>query len=129
MNIEKQRMQRINKLDPFKKNLYAEFESNSFKLLGVPSSRVREVLGERGHDLNAEFEAAFDFAGIAFMRQKMSMTLARLELVYYETKIGRQLTDEEQTERYTAWDIGLNAKTIDEYYLKKQEQDEAAEQQ
>lgn len=116
-------------MDSFKRNLYAEFESNSFKLMGVPSSRVREVLGERGHDLDAEFEAAFDFAGIAFMRQKMSMTLALLELIYYETKIDRQLTDEEQTERYTSWDIGLDAKSIDEYYLKKQEQDEAAEQQ
>ena len=112
-------------MDPFKKNLYAEFESNSFKLMGVPSSRVREVLGERGHDLDAEFEATFDFAGIAFMRQKISMTLARLELVYYETKIDRQLTDEEQTERYTAWDIGLNAKTIDEYYSTQEKQEEA----
>ena len=49
-------MKRINKLNPFKKNLYAEFESNSFKLMGVPSSRVREVLGERGHDLNADLK-------------------------------------------------------------------------
>ena len=52
----------------------------------------------------------------------------RLEQVYHERDLGRHLTQDEADERYTGWDIGLDAKTIDEYYLEKQEQDEVAEQ-
>ena len=73
-------------MDPFKRNLYAEFESNCFKLLGVPSSRVREVFADRKTDINAKFEGAWDFGGAPFMRQEMSMTIAVLELVYHETE-------------------------------------------
>ena len=67
--------------------------------LGVSGDRVREVFGERGHDIDADFETAHEFAGAAFMRQKMSHILCSLELVYYETKIGRQLTEDERLER------------------------------
>ena len=123
------RPKRVSKLDRSKRKLYAEFESNSFKLLGVPSSRVREVFADRDEDINANFEAAWDFGGAPFMRQEMSMTLATLELVYYETEIGRELTDQEQTHRYASWNIGLDAKTIDDYYLNKQKQSEAAKSQ
>ena len=59
------------------------------------------------------------------MRQCMSLTLCRLEQIYHERDIGRHLTQDEADERYTAWDIGLNAETIDEYHSKKQEQAEA----
>ncbi|MDB0016446.1 hypothetical protein N9E28_02735 [Alphaproteobacteria bacterium] len=58
-------------MDPFKEKLYEEFEANSQKLLGVPDNRVREVLSDKGEDIDAEFEAAWDFGGAAFMRQCM----------------------------------------------------------
>ena len=110
-------------MDPFKEKLCEEFEANSYKLLGVPGNRVREVLSDKGEDIDAEFEAACDFGGAAFMRQCMSLTLCRLEQIYHERDLGRHLTQDEADERYTAWDIGLNTQTIDEYYLKKLQQD------
>ena len=91
------------KMDPFKKGVYDEFEGNCQHVLGVSGDRVREVLLERGHDIFEEFEAAFEFAGAAFMRQSMSWRLCALEQVYHETKIGRELTDDEQLERFTNW--------------------------
>ena len=115
-------------MNQFKKKLYEEFEANSYKLLGVPGNRVREVLSDKGEDIDAEFEAAWGFGGAAFMRQCMSLTLCRLEQIYHERDLGRHLTEDEADERYTGWDIGLDTQTIDEYYLKKQEQDELAEQ-
>jgi len=116
-------------MNPFKQNLYAEFESNCFKLLGVPSSRVREVFADRDTDINAKFEAAWNFGGAPFMRQEMSMTIAILELVYHETEIDRQLTDEERTERYASWNIGLDADTIEEYYSTKEKLKEVAQKE
>ena len=113
-------------MNQFKEKLYEEFEANSYKLMGVPGNRVREVLAKYGEDIDAEFEAAWEFGGAAFMRQCMSLTLCRLEQIYHERDIGRHLTQDEADERYTAWDLGLNVKTIDEYYLKKRKQDEAA---
>ena len=104
------------KMNRFKKRLYDEFKDHAYKVLGVSDDRVREVLGERGHDIDADFEAAYEFAGAAFMRQKMSHILCSLELVYYETKIGWQLTEDERLERYTNWDIGLNIETLNAYY-------------
>ena len=65
--------------------------------------------------------------GAAFMRQKMSHILCSLELVYYETEIGRQLTEDERLERYTNWDIGLNIKTLNAYYYTAISQQEAEE--
>jgi hypothetical protein len=62
------------------------------------------------------------------MRQCMSLTLCRLEQIYHERDLGRHLSQDEADERYTSWDIGLNAGTIDECFLKKQEKDEADEQ-
>ena len=96
--------------------------------MGVSGDRVREVLGERGHDIDADFEAAYEFAGAAFMRQKMSHILCSSELVYYETKIGWQLTEDERLERYTNWDIGLNIETLNAYYYTCITQQELAEQ-
>jgi len=116
-------------MNPFKQNLYAEFESNCFKLLGVPSSRVREVFADRDTDINAKFEAAWNFGGAPFMRQEMSMTIAILELVYHETEIDRQLTDEERTERYASWNIGLDADTVEEYYSTKEKLKEVAQKE
>ena len=128
MSYHNQKNKRISNLDPFKEKLYEEFEANSYKLLGVPGNRVREVLSDKGEDIDAEFEAAWDFGGAAFMRQCMSLTLCRLEQIYNERDLGRHLTQDEADERYTGWDIGLDTQTIDEYYLKTQEQDEVAEQ-
>ena len=116
-------------MNQFKEKLYEEFEANSYKLMGVPGNRVREVLAKYGEDIDAEFEAAWDFGGASFMRQCMSLTLCRLEQIYHERDLGRHLTQDEADERYTAWDIGLDAKTINDYYSKKREQDEVAEQQ
>ena len=121
-------MTEASKMNRFKKRLYDEFEDHAYKVLGVSGDRVREVLGERGHDIDAEFEAAYEFAGAAFMRQKMSHILCSLELVYHETKIGRQLTEDERLERYTNWDIGLNMETLNAYYYTAISQEEAAEQ-
>ena len=121
-------MNETSKMDPFKKRLYAEFEDHCYKVLGVSGDRVREVLGDRGHDLNADFEAAYAFAGAAFMRQEMSYVLCSLEQVYYETEIGRELTKDERLERYTNWDIGLNMETLNAYYYTAISQQEAAEQ-
>ena len=122
-------MNETSKMDPFKKRLYDEFEDHAYKVLGVSGDRVREVLGERGHDIDADFEAAYEFAGAAFMRQKMSHILCSLELVYYETEIGRQLSEDERLERYTNWDIGLNMETLNAYYYTAISRQEAEEQQ
>ena len=121
-------MNETSKMDPFKKRLYAEFEDHCYKVLGVSGDRIREVLGDRGHDLNADFEAAYAFAGAAFMRQEMSYVLCSLEQVYYETEIGRELTDDEQLERYSNWGIGLNEETLNAYYSTCGLQQEAEEQ-
>ena len=109
-------MTEASQMDPFKKPVYDEFEANCHHVLGVSSDRVREVLLDRGQDIFEEFEAAYEFAGAAFMRQSMSWRLCALEQVYHETKIGRELTDDEQLERFTNWDVGLNAKILDAYY-------------
>lgn len=109
-------------MNQFKEKLYEEFEANSHKLMGVPGNRVREVLAKYGEDIDAEFEAAWDFGGAAFMRQCMSLTLCRLEQIYHERDLGRHLTQDEADERYTAWDIGLDNQAIDDYYIRKQEQ-------
>ena len=121
-------MTEASEMDPFKKRIYDEFEDHAYKVLGVSGDRVREVLGERGHDIDADFEAAYKFAGAAFMRQKMSHILCSLELVYYEAEIGRQLTEDERLERYTNWDIGLNIETLNAYYYTCITQQELAEQ-
>ena len=105
----------------------SEFEDHACKVLGVSGDRVREVLGERGHDTDADFEAAYESAGAAFTRQKMSHILCSLELVYYETEIGRQLTEDERLERYTNWNIGLNMETLNAYYYTAVGQEEAEE--
>ena len=39
----------------FKQKLYDEFEQNSYKVLGVPTDRIREVLDEHGEDIDADF--------------------------------------------------------------------------
>ena len=59
-------------MDKFKRKLYAEFESNCFKIFGVPGARVREVLSERGDDLFEMYEAAWNYGGAVFMRHQMS---------------------------------------------------------
>ena len=57
-------MSKAYKMNRFKKRLYDEFEDHAYKVLGVSGDRVREVLGERGHDIDADFEAAYEFAGL-----------------------------------------------------------------
>lgn len=52
-------------MDPFKEKQYGEFETNSYKLMGVPGNRMREVLSDIVNDIDAEFEAAWDFVGAA----------------------------------------------------------------
>ena len=121
-------MTEAGEMDPFKKRLFDEFEDHAYKILGITGDRVREVLGERGHDIDADFEAAYEFAGAAFMRQKMSHILCSLELVYYETEIGRELTKDEKLQRYTNWDVGLNMETLNAYYHTAVSQQEAEEQ-
>lgn len=112
-------------MSQFKKKLYEEFEVNSYKLMGVPGNRVREVLAERGEDIDAKFEAAWDFGGAPFMRQTMSMTLAILELVYYESEIGKQLSEDEQSERFESHDIGLDKEARDAWQKMSADQVEA----
>lgn len=99
----------------FKQNLYDEFDANCYKVFGVSGTRVHEVLSERGDDLYEVFEQAFDHGGVAFMRLRMLMSIAQLETVYYETKIGRELSEEEMDKRFEGLGIGLNADTIAEY--------------
>ena len=99
-------------MDKFKRKLYAEFESNCFKIFGVPGARVREVLSERGDDLFEMYEEAWDYGGAVFMRQTMAMTILTLEAVYHETEIGRSLTDRERVERYESFDIGMDVDTM-----------------
>lgn len=110
----------------FKQKLYDEFEQNSFKVLGVPGDRVREVLGARGENIDADFEAAWEYGGASYMRVSMSMILATLELVYYQTEIDRELTENERIQRYESFEIGLNKETIDAWYDKRYEQLKAA---
>ena len=100
-------------MDKFKRKLYAEFESNCFKIFGVPGARVREVLSERGDDLFKMYEEAWDYGGAVFMRQTMAFTILSLEAIYHETEIGRELTVEERNDRFESFDIGMNADTID----------------
>jgi len=50
-------------MNPFQQKLYDEFEDNCFKLLGVGSDRVREVLGEKGQDIDKLFTEAWDYGG------------------------------------------------------------------
>ena len=121
-------MTEVSQMDPFKKRIYDEFETNCQHVLGVNSDTVREVLLERGHDIFQEFEAAYDFARAAFMRQSMSWRLCALEQVYHETKIGRELTDDEQLEHFTNWDVGLNAEILDAYYFTCMAQQDAEKQ-
>ena len=63
-------MTEASKMNPFKKRLYDEFEDHAYKVLGVSGDRVREVLVERGHDTDADFEAAYEFAGASLLRNK-----------------------------------------------------------
>ena len=100
-------------MDKFKSKLYAEFESNCFKIFGVPGARVREVLSERGDDLFEMYEEAWDYGGALFMRQTMALTILSLEAVYHETEIGRDLTVEERDDRFESFDTAMNVVTID----------------
>jgi hypothetical protein len=113
----------------FKQNIYDEFDANCYKVFGVSGTRVHEVLSERGDDSYEVFEQAFDHGGAAFMRLKMLMSIARLEMVYYETKIGRELSQDEMDERFEGLGIGLNADTIAEYRNLYHSQLEEAERQ
>ena len=112
-------------LNLFKQKLYDEFEQNSYKVLGVPTDRIREVLGEHGEDIDADFDAAWDFGGANFMRLTMSFKLAALETLYHEIETGVELTSDEQLERFKSLDIGLNEDTLDIYYRQKDAQQKA----
>jgi hypothetical protein len=95
-------------MDKFKAKLYAEFESNCFKVFGLPGARIREILTFPGEDLFKMYEEAWNFGGAVYMRQTMSFTILTLEAVYHETEIGRYLTDRERVERYESFDIGMD---------------------
>ena len=125
MKVCRQPCQYLSIMNQFKEKLYKEFEDHSFKLMGVPGNRVREVLAKRGEDIDARFEAAWDFGGAPFMRQTMSMALAILELVYHESEIGKQLTEDEQSERFESHDIGLDKEARDAWKKMSVEQVEA----
>lgn len=99
-------------MDKFKHKLYKEFDDNALTVLGVSGDRVREVLAERGQDVDAEFEEAWSFGGATFMRQSMCMVLVILERVYHETEIGRELNDEEFIQRVESFRIGLDEEVI-----------------
>ena len=99
-------------MDKFKHKLYKEFDDNAFTVLGVSGDRVREVLAERGQDIDTEFEEAWNFGGASFMRQSMCMVLVILERVYHETEIGRELNDEEFIQRVESFRIGLDEEVI-----------------
>ena len=105
----------------FKQKLYDEFEQNSYKVLGVPTDRIREVLGEHGEDIDSDFDAAWDFGGANFMRLTMNYKLAALETLYHEIETGVELTAEEQLLRFKNLDIGLN-EDFDAYYNQRDEQ-------
>ena len=108
-------MTEASKMNRFKKRLYDEFEDHAYKVLGVSGDRVREVLGERGHDIDADFEAAYEFAVAAFMRQKMSHILCSLELVYYETKIGLELTEHSFKQEFLSYVLQCYLRRVDGY--------------
>ena len=112
----------------FKQKLYDEFEQNSFKVLGVPTDRIREVLSQHGEDIDAEFEAAWNFGGVSFMRLSMNFKLAALESLYHEIGTGIELTPEERRSRFKSLGIGLNEDTLDTYYKQRDEQLPAAGQ-
>ena len=57
------------------------------------------------------------------MRQCMSLVLCRLKRSYHQRDLGRHLTQNGADERHTAWDIGLNTQTNDEFYLKNRQRD------
>ena len=111
----------------FKQKLYDEFEQNSFKVLGVPTDRIREVLSQHGEDIDAEFDAAWNFGGVSFMRLSMNFKLAALESLYHEIGTGIELTTEERRSRFKSLGIGLNEDTLDTYYKQRDEQLKAAE--
>src|SRR6056300_1230795 len=56
----------------------------------------------------------------AIVRNHLDETYPDAALRDISPILGRHLTQDEADERYTAWDIGLSAETIDEYYSKKQ---------
>ncbi len=109
-------MTEASKMDPFKKRAYDELEANCQQVPSVSSDRIREVSLERGHDIFEEFDAAYEFAGTAFMRQSISWRLCASEQVYHETKISRELNDDEQLESFANCDVGLNAEILNAYY-------------
>ena len=100
-------------MNEFRKKLYEEFEANCLHVLGVPLQRVREVLGQRGENIDEKFDAALQFGGAKHMRQTMSMTLAALEVVYHEREIGKELTEPERLGRFESWGIGLTPEIVD----------------
>ena len=61
------------------------------------------------------------------MRQSMSWRLCMLEQVYHETEIGRELTEDEQLERFTNWGIGVTEEALNAYYSTCGLQQEAEE--
>lgn len=99
-------------MNKFKAKLYGEFESNCFKVFGVPGSRVREILTFPGEDLFKMYEEAWDFGGAVYMRQTMAFTILSLEMIYHETEIGRELNDGERAKRFESFGLGMDAETI-----------------
>ena len=112
-------------MNKFKAKLYAEFESNCFKIFGVPGARVREILTFPGEDLFEMYEEAWNYGGAVFMRQTMAFTILSLEAIYHETEIGRDLTIEERAGRFESFDIGMDTITIEAWHKTRVAQLEA----
>ena len=62
-------MTKASEISPFRKRLYDKFEDHAHKVLGVSGDSVRGSSGEHGHDVDADFEAAYEFARAASKRQ------------------------------------------------------------
>ena len=67
--------QYLSVMNQFKEKLYEEFEATPISLWASPVTGCEKFLAKYGEDIDAEFEAAWDFGGAAFMRQTMSMVL------------------------------------------------------
>ena len=78
-----------------------------FKVFGYSIEDLKTVLDRpntperEGHNLDQEFQLAFEQGGVVGLRQEMNDTIACLEAVYLMEKLGRRPTFEELLEEFT----------------------------